>query len=593
MTERAQIIRARNRILHFNYNRSAVLGNGQGVIRYGLGKVWVRTEAGTDSNNNTIYNPPQVVNAGVGGYVPYEGAKVRLEWDDNGQLAIKSGDTLDMCHAGIDPQILNPLLPEARFIYLRNVVRAMNRPDGQGSTTSTTMWVNPLYHDDNYGNLNYYSGTALKASKPDLSSYIPSAGYHCYAVTFLRTIDNTIQITASTEQLLTSALDLTDLQECFAQRDPETIPLTAYTLADGATGIDIRDVTEDLRQFVNMPQVAGEPNTIDLKRIIRNGQTVTHSGLLTVNNTLTVDGTLTVLSDDPLKELNPRALTTPVFTATGVSRFNDTVRINKGKIAQWYEPNNIYYVGWGAKSGLASNLNFTWPTTQGNANDVLFTDGVGGTFWSAVGGDGRGIDGQVPRFNATQNRLILTSDVLINSLGSGYTEIGDGINRVIVETDGDMRFEGNAGIPRGEIYITKGNTTATSIASSGVWYQVTQFDANGVGRLMTPDYTNAHIEIDYDGQYFLALSACCESVVLGTAAVYEFQIFKNNGATAFNNLATCRKLSGGGGDYGSISISGFVDVSDGDTLELWVKNMTNANDIIFEAANLSMFQAGG
>ena len=291
----AKFSRLRRKIQRRRYRKRALLGDGNGLIRVSIGRVWVRVEAGMDGDGNTTYGIPTVVNSGTAGYPVYDGAGVWLKFDNNDELTIHAADERDMRAAGIDPQNANPMLPEKAFLTLNNVVRLLSRPTGQASTTSTLVYVNPLLYTDNYQDLNHYTGTPRVADKIDLASYIPTAGNHCIAVLFLRTVENTIQVCTSTVQAMTTALDLTDYQECFDAAKAETIPIQAYKLANGAAGIDIRDIGEDLRQFINMPQIHGFPNPVDRDTLIRAGQDVLHFGTLTITDTLTVAGKLTVI----------------------------------------------------------------------------------------------------------------------------------------------------------------------------------------------------------------------------------------------------------------------------------------------------------
>lgn len=174
---------------------------------------------------------------------------------------------------------------------------------------------------------------------------------------------------------------------------------------------------------------------------------------------------------------------------------------------------------------------------------------------------------------------------------------GIGTSRVIQAStfpgsakEGDILFK--PGVQRlryGEIYV-EDNSTETTISVATTWYQVTVFDTNGLSNDSSPDHTNDHIEIDHDGVYLVVASCSIKSAAAGTGATYEVEVRKNNGATSLQNLHFDRRLSGGGTDVGSASISGIVALVDGDTVELWVQNKTNTDNIIFEDITLSVIE---
>jgi hypothetical protein len=69
-------------------------------------------------------------------------------------------------------------------------------------------------------------------------------------------------------------------------------------------------------------------------------------------------------------------------------------------------------------------------------------------------------------------------------------------------------------------------------------------------------------------------------------------LYKNNGATEYPNVHSNRSLSGGGSDTGSMSMSGIISATANDTLELWVWNETNTNNVILEDATMSFNYLG-
>jgi hypothetical protein len=268
----------------------ALLGNGQGTIGIPntVGKVWVRFQSGADSDGNVTYTPPKDVNAGTNNYFEYDGSPIRVGFDDNGELEVKRSDSKKARDAGLDTRVLNTGNPINKWQYIRNIANFKSLAPG----SSTVVSVRSLLYDDNYGDLSLFDGTRRLADKIDLASFIPSAGNHRVVCLFLRTTDNTIQSYGSTTQSIATDLDLTDYQECFAQRDAESIPIQAYILQNAQSSISMLDSAEDLRQIFNMPQALGFPNPVDKNLIIRDGRTVRVCDDLTVSANLTIAGKL-------------------------------------------------------------------------------------------------------------------------------------------------------------------------------------------------------------------------------------------------------------------------------------------------------------
>jgi hypothetical protein len=185
-----------------------------------------------------------------------------------------------------------------------------------------------------------------------------------------------------------------------------------------------------------------------------------------------------------------------------------------------------------------------------------------------------------------------TDRIKIDSAGT--VTIGDlAGNDTTIDSSGNMVFLGGGGLAFAEIYAHDAADTLT-IAASGVAnkVQVTSFDTNGQSNNMTPDHTNDHITVDKAGMYLCTVSV---SALSAAGAGYELGIslWKNNGATEFDNVHSHRDLSGGGGDTGSITLSGIVDLAVNDTMEIWVWNETNTTDVIIDDITFSLVQIGG
>jgi len=239
-------------------------------------------------------------------------------------------------------------------------------------------------------------------------------------------------------------------------------------------------------------------------------------------------------------------------------------------------------------SGNSSQLDFTasedWDATS-QGTDMCFDVTPNGTT-SRISAIFIQNDGDVGIGTTSPNS---TLDV------NGDTRLGDSTtNYMEVESDGDVNFVGGAGLQYGEIYAYEVGTTIT-ISGSGVAnkVQVTAFDTNGASNgSVTPDHTNDHITVGKAGHYLVTISMSMESTG-GTAYILSAGLWKNNGASQYQNVHMSRRLSGGGSDTGSTSMSGIVDVAANDTLELWIWNETNTNNVIIDDVTLSVVQIGG
>jgi hypothetical protein len=160
-------------------------------------------------------------------------------------------------------------------------------------------------------------------------------------------------------------------------------------------------------------------------------------------------------------------------------------------------------------------------------------------------------------------------------------------NDVVYSTSG-------SGLPYGEIYANDaGEDVVINTAGVANKKQVTAFDTDGVSNNMTPDHTNDHITITNAGIYFCSISLHVDSQA-GSAATFGFALYKNNGATQFANVHGHRDLpAGAGGNSGSLSMSGLIDLAVNDTIELWAWNEDNTQDVTVDDVTLSLMMQGG
>jgi hypothetical protein len=165
--------------------------------------------------------------------------------------------------------------------------------------------------------------------------------------------------------------------------------------------------------------------------------------------------------------------------------------------------------------------------------------------------------------------------------GGGDTEFCVRFNSGLIQVIAPLEF--------GEVSIL--NNTSTTVLAAATPAQFLFFDTNGPSNGATPDHTNDHITVNKAGTYLVTCSVTTETTV-GGGITLDLAVMKNNGATQVGAVHAHRDMAGGGGDVGSISMSGLAVLSSGDTIELWVENETNGNDIILEDATLSIAMVG-
>ncbi len=186
-------------------------------------------------------------------------------------------------------------------------------------------------------------------------------------------------------------------------------------------------------------------------------------------------------------------------------------------------------------------------------------------------------------------------NIVTTSQVKGATgHFGGATNYSSFAADGDLIFVGTAGLLYGEISAFDATATVT-IAGTGIANKVqyTVFDTNGPSNGTTPDHTSDHITVLTAGHYLCTVSLVIETTGPGGGIRVGNAVFKNDGATLFQNCHGHRRLSGGGADTGSASLSGIIDLDANDTVEVWVWNDTNSDDIIVDDITLTLVQVGG
>jgi len=236
--------------------RQAVLGNGVGAIDVPASrdKIFVRFAEGTDGNGQTVYSAPVPVYAGQANYITGDGVGVLVGRNWLGELAVVGQDDTWMRQVNVSPRVLNPMRPETKFVTIDMISIAMVRPVGTANTPSASVSAQPLFYYDDNATLRFFSG-----AQTSLSSFIPTAGNHAIVIVGLKTFDNVLQVTSSTQQALSSPLSKADYDEAIALFDDDVIPLQAFALQDAQTSVTPTNIRSDMRNIINTPRLEGNP----------------------------------------------------------------------------------------------------------------------------------------------------------------------------------------------------------------------------------------------------------------------------------------------------------------------------------------------
>lgn len=255
------------------------------------------------------------------------------------------------------------------------------------------------------------------------------------------------------------------------------------------------------------------------------------------------------------------------------------------------QDNPTMYIHSSTRAGTATD---EWLSLTHDVTDAIINWGSGDL--KIIGGD---VD--VGTGDITANALIsdnvggtitITGSTISMSTGNLDFTTDNIVNVGNIGMIGDLTFAGTGkGLTYGSMSVVS-NATETTITTQNVYVQVTNFDTNGVSNNSSPDHTNDHITITKAGDYKIECCITANSVA-GAGATFEFEVQKNNGNVRVGAAHGDRTLSGGGSEAGSITICTIATLAIDDTLELWVKNETNTQNIIIEDASMSVTQVGG
>lgn len=176
------------------------------------------------------------------------------------------------------------------------------------------------------------------------------------------------------------------------------------------------------------------------------------------------------------------------------------------------------------------------------------------------------------------------------NLNTDKHEDGDSPTYSDLEVTGDLLYSSGGGSIFGGIYVEDSiiNTTLNSAAK----VQVPTFISNSLSNGVTPDHTNDHITILTDGIYKVNAYVGARNQASQTHDLI-LACYKNNGTVSVPGAHIHRTLTGGSSNTGAITLSGYIQCSIGDTIELWADTSAAADRIVtFEGANLIVEMVG-
>lgn len=143
----------------------------------------------------------------------------------------------------------------------------------------------------------------------------------------------------------------------------------------------------------------------------------------------------------------------------------------------------------------------------------------------------------------------------------------------------------------GEIYASDVADELT-ISGSGQANRIliTSFAVNGESSGVTLDQANNLLTLDNAGVYKVEVSLAVTGVG-GSSAEFGFAVYKNT-TVELVNMHAHRNVAAGGGDTGSVSLSGLARFVAADTLKVFTWNEDNTSNIIVDDISLSAFRVG-
>jgi hypothetical protein len=509
----------------------AVLGDGNGNVKAGDGLYWVRPYDAANEQNIATTGTAYRVRAGSALIVPREGRVVWIYYGPDRRLTVMAYDHDDLIQAGIDPLTVQPNDPYRTWIRFKNIQNFRALPVGTGNTPSMKTSVRQLFYHTATGDMVRWNGTNAD-THIDLTDYVPADGFQCYVVLWLRTYNPnslpSIQVTYSDHiDSVDDVLSFDELQQCADMADPDTVPIQAFRLADAQTALKIDDsVDVDLRQFINMPQVWGFPNTVDHAYRIHEYFSVVAPSAITIE-----DGGVVQVQDNALllilgadEEESGGGGTSPLTTKGDLYTYStlDT-RLPVGADGQ------ILYADPAEPTGLrwddAPSLAYIWNINADN-DDVQPV--FNGDVVNILGGTG------------IETAIVSGPDVTINLSDTGVVAGAYTNPDVTVNAQGQV-----LSIADGVAPVTSVGATAPIASSGGTTPTISLNDTS----VVPGTYTNASLTVDQKGRLTFAGSGAAPVTSVGATA----PIASSGGATPTISLNDTA-VSPGSYTYGGFTV---------------------------------------
>ena len=227
------------------------------------------------------------------------------------------------------------------------VIETLNITAGGTLTVNLKGWngiVNGVYYEFSYSGIN-------------LASFVPSAGYECWAAVFVLSDLSGVETFASTPNLTSDFPDpVSEINECIVQRSSGSTPAWAVRLTGGLASFD---------------QTYLDNNTKDLRQMVNNAV-----GELTVYRVVTAAGAVTVTLADRVIVVNKSsgAATTVNLPSNPAGGLTFTIKDGKGDAGS----NNITITP--ASGNIDGSGSSVISTNYGKAT-VMYN----GTQWNVIG----------------------------------------------------------------------------------------------------------------------------------------------------------------------------------------------------------------
>ena len=185
--------------------------------------------------------------------------------------------------------------------------------------------------------------------------------------------------------------------------------------------------------------------------------------------------------------------------------------------------------------------------------------------------------------NKTDYKYILSiifGTLIVASLGASLGEI----------VRGDLNVTGNltANFIYAEIwnYSSSGNEWTFSIVDADVYYNFTNLNNAGLnGFNFSSSVLTANVAGRYKADFHLS-----SELSLGNSNEFSFAIVKNYDIELSRNCYARRQLASG--IVGSVSVTCFVDLDVGDTVNIQIENEDGNRNIDVHSANLNIIRIG-